>query len=217
MRAPERTAELASLCKHPAGCEPSQSTANTGRRKELRGFTYHEHDYPPSTAARTTRRLHARRTAGRDLDHRRLGGLLLPAVQAARESGRRTQCQNNMKQIGLAYEQFHLHKKHYPAGTLKSKPDGDPVVARLRLVAANLLPYTARRAIQLPRTSAEHVGRHAQNLRRPGARTNRRSRCSAARRTRATCSTPIAPSPARNTKTCSPRNPTTSPTTARSS
>ena len=55
-----------------------------------------------------------------------LVGLLLPAVQAARESGRRTQCQNNMKQIGLALDQFHLHMKKYPAGTLQSKSDGDP-------------------------------------------------------------------------------------------
>lgn len=63
--------------------------------------------------------------------------MLLPAVQAARESGRRTQCQNNLRQLGLATEQHVSTFGRYPSngwgnawigvpdrGTGKSQPGG---------------------------------------------------------------------------------------------
>src|SRR5215217_3142044 len=45
-----------------------------------------------------------------------LVALLLPAVQAARESSRRMSCQNNLKQLALAGLNYHDAKRRFPVG-----------------------------------------------------------------------------------------------------
>ena len=69
--------------------------------------------------------------------------LLLPAVQQAREAARRSQCKNNLKQIGLALHDYHDTHRAFPPGFVKQDTATDDSKDGYGMWAwgAFLLPY----------------------------------------------------------------------------
>jgi len=71
-----------------------------------------------------------------------LVGILLPAVQAAREAARRSSCQNNLKQQGIALHSFHDSKGKLPSGG--RPPDASTVRCG---VFVYMLPYLDQKSL----------------------------------------------------------------------
>jgi len=70
--------------------------------------------------------------------------LLLPAVQAAREAARRAQCINNLKQYGIALQNYHGANKEFPAGAVMKQLPTDVYAS----ANAALLPYFEEASLQ---------------------------------------------------------------------
>lgn len=76
-----------------------------------------------------------------------LVALLLPAIQAARAAARRTQCQNNLHNIGVALHSFHSANKMFPYGANDGDCEAGTPPRELLSWRIKLLPYIERQPL----------------------------------------------------------------------
>jgi len=67
-------------------------------------------------------------------------GLILPAVQRTREASRKTQCGNNLRQMGVALTNYEQAKKQFP-------PGNDQIANRLHAWSSFILPFLEQSAV----------------------------------------------------------------------
>jgi len=90
-----------------------------------------------------------------------LVALLLPAIQRSRETARRTECQDHLRQVALAIENHHAALRRFPAGTFEV-PLGIGPESKSWSFLAELLPRIERndvhRAGEIPRKTLRASG-----------------------------------------------------------
>jgi prepilin-type N-terminal cleavage/methylation domain-containing protein/prepilin-type processing-associated H-X9-DG protein len=76
-----------------------------------------------------------------------LVALLLPAIQAAREAARRSQCTNNMKQLGLGALNFESGKRALPPVGQCDSTGGSSTTYMIHSTATYILPFIEQQAV----------------------------------------------------------------------
>lgn len=75
-----------------------------------------------------------------------LCGLLLPAVQRVRQTAAKSQCLNNLKQLGLALNAHHTQHQRYPVGCTEYRI-GNDLTKRQLAWSVYLLPYVEQQNV----------------------------------------------------------------------